>query len=85
MMVINPAQSDIIIFILSRGEQESFKFKILKFEDWSDDTMIAVMHAGSFFVNRRRRAQNGSAWRRFGGVERNFIKIYVLISRPKKL
>ena len=45
----------------------------------------AVMHAGSFFVNRRRRAQNGSAWRRFGGVEQNFIKIYVFISRPKKL
>ena len=43
------------------------------------------MHAGSFFVNRRRRAQNGPAWRRFGGVEQNFIKIYVLISRPKKL
>ena len=29
----------------------------------------AVMHAGSFFFNRRRRAKNGPAWRRFGGVE----------------
>ena len=44
---------------------------------------VTVMHAGSFFVNRRRRAQIGPAWRRFGGVEQNFIKIYVLICRPK--
>ena len=55
MMVINPAQYDIFIFILSRGEQESFKFKILKFEDWSDDTMIGMAEGKSREFESERR------------------------------
>ena len=30
----------------------------------SGASKTAVMHAGSFFANRQRRAQNGPAWRR---------------------
>jgi hypothetical protein len=30
----------------------------------SEFSSIPVMHAGSFFANRRRRAENGPAWRR---------------------
>ena len=39
----------------------------------------AVMHAGPFSVNRRRRAQNGTGAAAFGGVGDEISKIHIPI------
>ena len=44
-----------------------------------------VMHAGSFSVNRRWRAQNGTGSVAFGGVGREVSKIRIPISHDNKL
>ena len=49
------------------------------------DGIGAVMHAGSFSVNRRWRAQNGTGAAAFGGVGREISKIHIPISHDNKL
>ena len=43
------------------------------------------MHAGPFFIKQRRRAQNATSVAVSGGVENEYVKMYVSISRPLKL
>ena len=40
---------------------------------------VSVIHAGSFSVNRRRRAQNGTGVAAFGGVGREISNIHIPI------
>ena len=51
----------------------------------SSAIIFAVMHAGPFSVNRRRRAQNGTGVAAFGGVGREISKIHIPISHDNKL
>ena len=57
----------------------NFRTRISK-NDYFARPNIAVMHAGSFSVNRRWRAKNGTGAAAFGGVGREISKIHIPIS-----